>query len=324
MRRRVLVHGGAAVAVPIVAALLGACALPGPTGGAPATGSGAGAPTVPTVPTVPTSEPSAATGTAEPTSTTQTTAASSAAAQAELAAGWAALRPTLPARSAGIAVLPVGSATPMTLGDWSTGPAWSTSKVAVSIAALQAAGPSGHDATLRLATSAITASDNAAAEALWAQLGSGVAAATRVDAVLAGHGDSLTRTQAQRVRPPYTAFGQTQWSLAQQARFAAGLVCDTDTAAVHETVGLMGRVSAGQRWGLGRLDEAVFKGGWGPEPGGAYLVRQFGVVTIGGHRVAVAIAAMPRAGSFEQGTAVLDSIARWLATQRLPAGPGCT
>lgn len=243
-----------------------------------------------------------------------------------LAAAWARLRPTLAARQVGLAILPVGAATgtePVLLGEWRTGAAWSTSKVALSVAALAAATPAQLEARRTLARAAITESDNAAALALWAQLGGGSPAAAQVDAVLAAHGDPLTRTQAQQVRPPYTPFGQTTWSLAAQTRFAAGLVCDTGSSAVTETLALMGRISAGQRWGFGRLTEPVFKGGWGPGPDGGYLVRQFGVVTIAGHRYAVAVAALPRGGGFEQGIGVLDAVARWLPAQALTPGPGC-
>ncbi len=243
-----------------------------------------------------------------------------------LAAAWARLRPTLAARQVGVAILPVGAVAgtePVLLGEWRTGAAWSTSKVALSVAALAAATPAQLAARRTLARSAITESNNAAALALWAQLGGGSSAAAQVDAVLAAHGDPLTRTQAQQVRPPYTPFGQTTWSLAAQTRFAAGLVCDTGSPAVTETLALMGRISAGQRWGLGRLTEPVFKGGWGPGPDGGYLVRQFGVVTIAGHRYAVAVAALPRGGGFEQGIGVLDAVARWLPAQALTPGPGC-
>ena len=67
----------------------------------------------------------------------------------------------------GIVALPLGGGAPVVLGDWSSGAAWSTSKVPLSIAALRADPP----ADTGLVTSAITASDNASAEALWSGLG---------------------------------------------------------------------------------------------------------------------------------------------------------
>ena len=295
----------------------------GPAGGA---GSGPGGAAVPTDPGsatagVPTDPGSGAAG-----GSGDGTVGGGVPASGALAAAWARLRPTLAARQVGVAILPVGAAAgtePVLLGEWRTGAAWSTSKVALSVAALAAATPAQLAARRTLARSAITESNNAAALALWAQLGGGSSAAAQVDAVLAAHGDPLTRTQAQQVRPPYTPFGQTTWSLAAQTRFAAGLVCDTGSPAVTETLALMERISAGQRWGLGRLTEPVFKGGWGPGPDGGYLVRQFGVVTIAGHRYAVAVATLPRGGGFEQGIGVLDAVARWLPAQALTPGPGC-
>ena len=310
----------------VVALVLGGCVAvgtpgasnpPSASGAGPAGGAGSG-PGGAAVPTDPGSGAAGGSG--------DGTVGGGVPASGALAAAWARLRPTLAARQVGVAILPVGAAAgtePVLLGEWRTGAAWSTSKVALSVAALAAATPAQLAARRTLARSAITESNNAAALALWAQLGGGSSAAAQVDAVLAAHGDPLTRTQAQQVRPPYTPFGQTTWSLAAQTRFAAGLVCDTGSPAVTETLALMERISAGQRWGLGRLTEPVFKGGWGPGPDGGYLVRQFGVVTIAGHRYAVAVATLPRGGGFEQGIGVLDAVARWLPAQALTPGPGC-
>ncbi len=234
-----------------------------------------------------------------------------------LRGGFDALVATLPvqsARSVGVVIAPIGaSEPPIVLGSWTAGPAWSTMKVPLSEAALRQ--DPGVLATVR---SALTVSDNAAAESLWATLGSGTTAAAKVDAVLAAHGDSATRTQAVRVRPPYTPFGQTTWALVDQVRFAQDIACSPQSQTV---VSIMGQVTSSQRWGLGSLPLANFKGGWGPDASGRYLVRQFGIVTIGGKRVAVAVAVEPRDGSFGSGTAALSSIARWLGSQDLP-GPG--
>ena len=71
----------------------------------------------------------------------------------------------------------------------------------------------------------ITASDNAAAGQLWASLGEPHTAAAQVQTVLRSGGDGDTLVQSQRVRPGFTAFGQTIWSLANQAGFVAALPC---------------------------------------------------------------------------------------------------
>jgi beta-lactamase class A len=116
----------------------------------------------------------------------------------------------------GIAISAVGAdQNPRVLRDWSPGPAWSTIKVPLAIAALREANPPEVTQTM---TAAITDSDNAAAESLWASLGDPTVAAQKVEKVLREAGDE-TKVQSQKVRPPFTAFGQTIWSLTEQAKF---------------------------------------------------------------------------------------------------------
>ena len=74
-----------------------------------------------------------------------------------------------------------------------------------------------------LVAKTITQSDNAAAEELWSQLGDPADAAQQVQAVIREAGDPTTVVESRRLRADYTRFGQTRWSLADQARFAAGL-----------------------------------------------------------------------------------------------------
>ena len=234
---------------------------------------------------------------------------------ATLAADFARLETKLHA-VAGIAVSAVGNGqAPIMLGDWERGPAWSTIKVPLIIAALhQENPPTVTDAM----TAAITESDNAAAESIWASLGDPVTAARKVEAVLRQTGDSTT-VQSQKVRPEFTAFGQTDWSLTDQARFTSVAVCDSANAPVFA---LMGRVQPDQRWGIGTVPGAQFKGGWGPSPTGSYLVRQLGVLPAPNGRIAVALAAQPASGKFDDGTAALDEMASWLTAHlgALPAG----
>lgn len=206
-----------------------------------------------------------------------------------------------------------GSGTPVVLGDLGSPVAWSTSKVPIAIAVERTSRASGLRPSMR---SAITASDNDAAETLWQSLGTPDRAATATNAVLRDFGDPSTQTQSQRVRPPYTAFGQTTWSLADQARFGASLPCRVEAQPVYAA---MGQIISSQKWGLGTIPDAHFKGGWGPSTSG-YLVRQFGVIDTPNGQVAVAIAV--EAASFEQGTTTLSRTARWVQSQanELPAG----
>jgi hypothetical protein len=226
----------------------------------------------------------------------------------------AGLQATLHLDGLGIAYQSVSGTETVRLGSWTSGPAWSTMKVPVSIAAL---GQSGSDSTKQLVHRAIRNSDNAAADALWDRLGRGFLAASTVDQVLREHGDLTTATQSMVLQPGYSAFGQTDWSLENQVTFARSLFCGSATNLVYAD---MGKVSAGQRWGLGQIPAAHFKGGWGPDPQGRYLVRQFGIVSIHGRNVAVALAVRAHDGSFDSGTRALTKVTTWLVdnADRLP------
>ena len=73
---------------------------------------------------------------------------------------------------------------------------------------------------------AISQSDNAAADQMWSMLGAPNAAAAAMDAVLReGKRHHSPSVQSQQVRPPYSPYGQTQWSKDQAAIFAFELPC---------------------------------------------------------------------------------------------------
>lgn len=204
--------------------------------------------------------------------------------------------------------------------------AWSTSKVPIAMAVIAAGAEQRELSDLR---AAITASDNAAATRLWASLGSPATAAQAADAQLRAAGDERTVIQSRTVRPPFTPFGQTDWSLADQVRFTAGMAC---VAAGAEVLGLMNQVVPSERWGLGAAGvSAQFKGGWGPgsRPGasGGYLDRQMGVLTIHGKPLAVTVAALPADGSHDSGVRNLTAIAQWVVAHAdvsgISASPRC-
>lgn len=214
----------------------------------------------------------------------------------------------------GIAIAPVGRAEEVAVfGDLQTGVAWSTSKVPLAIAALRV-----NPGAATQVRAAITQSDNEAAEALWEGLGGGESAASAVTGVLREARDVTTTVPATRLREGFTVFGQTQWDAANQATFAANLPCLPDSAAV---LGEMGSIVPEQRWGLGRIDGARFKGGWGPaDTHAGYLARQFGILPTPSGDVAVAVIAdAPDLGSAEK---KLDAIAQTLTEQlgNLPGG----
>ena len=183
-------------------------------------------------------------------------------------------------------------------GVWSTGVAWSTIKVPLAIAALRAG-----CASTDLVSASITQSDNAAAELLWSELGQPGEAAQRVQAVIC---DPTTVVESRRLRPEYTAFGQTQWSLARQAEFAARLPAIPDASPVVE---LMGNLTAEHRWGLAAKGLAA-KGGWGPGIDDNYLVRQFAIAPTGSGTAGVALAANAR--DFDTALDSVDMLADWI------------
>jgi len=212
--------------------------------------------------------------------------------------------------SSGVAVSALGVDRPVSVaGSLRTGVAWSTIKVPLAVAALADGGGSS---TTSLMRRAITASENAAAESLWSGLGAGASAGRAVEAQLAAAGDRRTTVQTQRVRAGFTPFGQTRWSLADQQRFIAGLVCVPESEPVLLA---MDDVVADQQWGLGAVGgDAQFKGGWGPSASGGYLVRQTGVIRVGGRPLGVSLMTRPGDGAFTSGTRNATRIARWVAS----------
>ncbi|WP_343599111.1 hypothetical protein [Mycobacterium sp.] len=207
-----------------------------------------------------------------------------------------------------MAIAPAGSAAVSSFGSWSSGVAWSTIKVPLAIAALRADRSRARDLVVR----AITRSDNAAAELLWSQLGLPAQAAQHVQAVLHEGGAMATQVESRRLRTGFTAFGQTRWSIVEQARFAAHLPC---LPGADTVIDLMDDLADEQRWGLAACG-APAKGGWGPgEVAGHYLVRQFGLMPARFGGVGVALAAEADDGTFASGVAALNRMAHWLADQ---------
>lgn len=207
----------------------------------------------------------------------------------------------------GLAYAPLGNPQQaQLLGQWSAGPAWSTIKVPLSIALMRQDGRTEPTSSIR---AAITESNNAAAEEVWEALGAHKEAAAKVEAVLADAGPPIPAVPSEVTRPGFSAFGQTEWSLTGQARFLAVAACDPRDTPVLD---LMGDVVAAQRWGLGTINNAKIKGGWGPGRDGQYLVRQYGLVPTPQGHVAVAIAAVANSGGFADGTTTLSRMATWL------------
>jgi hypothetical protein len=195
------------------------------------------------------------------------------------------------------------------LGRWWSGVAWSTIKVPLAIAALRSDWLTARE----LAVKAITESDNRASEQLWSLLGEPVDAARKVQGVVAEGGDTATVVESRRLRRGFTAFGQTQWSLQRQARFAAEL---PSIPGADDVIELMGELTPEHRWGLA-ANGAAAKGGWGPGTNGEYLVRQFGILPTPSGTWGVALAAEVHDGGFDTGVDVVNTTMEWLIS-RLP------
>lgn len=207
-----------------------------------------------------------------------------------------------------------GAQQPLSFGDFTGGAAWSTIKVPLSIAAVR----QDPEAASSYMQQAITQSDNAAADAMWQQLGSGAEAAAKVQAILNEGGDTSTLVQPDQIYPPYSPYGQTVWTWEQAARFAYGLPCVPGS---EDVLAQMRNVSQG--WGLAQYGAPV-KGGWGPDSAdGLYLVRQIALVTNdAGATFGVSLAAKASDGSYESGAAMLTTLAGWVNDHRqeFPAG----
>ena len=121
--------------------------------------------------------------------------------------------------------------------------------LSIAIAVVRQSG--GADANV---TAAISVSDNAAAEAMWASLGDPATAAAATDQVLRDGGDATTNTNPERIRPEYTAFGQTQWALPDQAQFGANLTCLDGAGPVVGPEHLVGRGEPHLAHALGAID----------------------------------------------------------------------
>lgn len=197
--------------------------------------------------------------------------------------------------------------------------AWSTIKVPLAIAAV---GDDPGDQTWQHASAAITRSDNSAAAALWRGLGAPEEAADAVEEVLAGYGAPEVVLETGDLRPPFSSFGQSLWTVPSQAAFAAALMCAAAESPDGRVRAEMARLVADQQWGVAALAAAHAKGGWGPEPDGAYVLRQLGDVEIAGEAYAVALSARAATGTYAQAAEDVTELVRWWEREVAPSAPG--
>jgi hypothetical protein len=241
----------------------------------------------------------------------------------------------LPA-SVGLAVEPLGSEEVTEFGDLlSSGHAWSSIKPAILATVLKEQGESLGTEEESWAESAITASDNEAAAALFHTIEGRQGGLTGASSAVSGtiQAAGSTGTTVATAPPPAGAvstYGQTEWPVGEAVRFYHGLArCDVlGPQGTGQIESLMESVIPEQRWGLGEAsfpsgDRVGMKGGWGPdtEYGGSYLVRQSGFVIGPDSGVAVAMIAVDDSGSYPAGAADLTQMAQWLAGELKGLGP---
>jgi hypothetical protein len=236
----------------------------------------------------------------------------------------------------GMAVASLGDGQVYEFGDLREGHAWSSIKVPILTAVMRDEGEALDPEEEAWATSALTASDNEAAAALFGRLEDtygGLDGASRaVEAVLNDAGDTTTRV-ATAPPPPgaVSTYGQTEWSLLGSVQFYGRLVdgCLLAPSGTEYVEGLMESVIPEQRWGLGEGGfpsgwNVGMKGGWGPESNGAYLVRQSGFVRDGKRGIVVAMMAIDDSGTYPAGANDLTQMAQWLAGELQGLGPAAS
>ena len=231
----------------------------------------------------------------------------------------------------GVAYAPLGSTESQTLGALQSGHAWSSFKVPISVTVMNEQGGRLTSGQESLAASAITASDNAAAAALFSELESmtGGNASGAVEQTLADAGAPTAVTSAPPPPGAVSSWGQTDWPLESSTRFYNALACGAYGGASATLIGDMENVISEQQWGLGQASfpsgtSVAFKAGWGPDgsESGPYLVRQAGIIQSPQGGAVVTIAAQDSSGSFEAGVADLDRVADWVA-ENVPLDGSC-
>ena len=195
----------------------------------------------------------------------------------------------------------------VTAGEVPESTAWSTIKVPIAIEALR----EGGDELDEQAKLAITESDNDAASALFETLGGGYQASTKIDNLLREADDTSTLTLPNAALGGDTGFGMTQWSSADQARFAAWMAC-SDEDAVQHVYRLMADLVDSQAVGVETVEGGHAKSGWGTnEHTGVSTMRQMGTIDTGSGLAAMSI--VITGSELEDVTEEIDVLADWLA-----------
>lgn len=221
--------------------------------------------------------------------------------------------------SVSVAVAPLTSHSVVGVSGRGRQHAWSTIKpLFVSQILVDVGGPDRLSGTMRRwIRSALSTSSNEAAYKIYERLGRRHGGSWGASAALTGllrqSGDQTTVVAPGRTREKFP--GLTIWTPKRQALYLREVVrrCVLNPAGTRFLLREMSHVVPEQSWGLGSVGSTAFKGGWGPDRKGRYLVRQFGVLeATDGSRYVAAISVRPKSGTFNQGTRLITKVAKWL------------
>lgn len=163
--------------------------------------------------------------------------------------------------------------------------AWSTAKVPIALAVV---GQGLGEKFAHEISESLRISDNDDAATLWESLGSDeTTRAKAVDDLLREAGDK--NTAFKNADGTQKQFGLTIWDVSDQVIFLSNMPCLTGA---DQIINDLSNIDDSQKWGMGILPNAVFKGGWGSGQHG-FVSRQFGWFTNSENaRVIVALAVL--------------------------------
>ncbi|MDO4911523.1 MAG: hypothetical protein Q3972_07245 [Corynebacterium sp.] len=204
--------------------------------------------------------------------------------------------------SIGIALVPVNNPSrSIVLGDRLVAPAWSTLHVPIAMALMK-----GHSIDTDQLGSFIQETNTDVAAQYYSALGAPPAASVKVNDILRQGGDTTTALSAGTTKP----CSVTAWSLFDQANWAANIRKISGSELVLQA---MSDNSGASSFGLGHVDGAIYKTGWGVDFAGDFSVRQFGLAETPFGEYGVSLLVHPGDGSFGTAQIMANDLVRALA-----------
>lgn len=119
--------------------------------------------------------------------------------------------------------------------------------------------------------------------------------------------------------------GRTEWPLSDQAEFATKVEC-LDTHGT--TFDSMGNIVEWQSWGLAKIPDAHYKGGWGLDTEALYTLRQFGVVPANEGVLGISILVHPEERDHNTAVVMVNEIGealdKLISAEIFPPAPVCS